>query len=134
MGKEGVKTVKRRPLTLRQKKLRANLMKGGKVTAKKAMIDAGYSPNTAKAKAGETLAKVGFPELLDKMGITDERLSQVIEEGLRAKKDNSNIPDQPTRHKFLETSLKLKSKFPSEKTELSGNIIIRVHNAVKEIV
>jgi len=54
----------------------------------------------------------GFQVLMEKSGITDDYLSQKLKEGLEADrlygKDNVPHPDYSTRHKYLETGLKLK--------------------------
>lgn len=103
--------------TLRQKKALDRIVEnGGNVS--KAMRDAGYSPATAKTPQKLTESKA-FLEIMQEAGVTDEKLTQVIKEGLDATKPivmgkDSNeafvdvIPDHPTRHKFLETSLKIK--------------------------
>jgi len=89
---------------------------GGNVS--KAMIDAGYSPATAKTPQKLTQSE-GFQMLMQQMGITDELLVETIKGVLSANKmvvmgkesTDSFVdiqPDHPTRHKFLETTLKLK--------------------------
>ena len=85
-------------------------------SVRKAMKKAGYktynrTPNLTKSK--------GFRELMEQMGISDEKLAQRLNEGLDAtkavvmgvKSEESFVdiqPDYVTRHKYIETSLKLK--------------------------
>lgn len=103
--------------TQKQAKALQNIVEnGGNVS--KAMIDAGYSPATAKTPSKLTRSK-SFLKVMEQAGITDEKLSEVIKEGLEANKvivmgkDSGEsfvdiTPDHPTRHKFLETALKVK--------------------------
>ena len=100
-----------------------------------AMIKAGYSPNTYVKPQNLTASKV-FREYLDQAGVTDDKLAKVLDEGLGAtravvmgvKSDDSFVdiqPDYNTRHKYLETGLKLKGHFTSEPdpTNINVNII-----------
>jgi hypothetical protein len=84
----------------------------------KAMKKAGYSPNTYKDPKKLTKSPA-FAEVLEKAGISDEQLAKVLKDGLGAtkaivmgiKSEESFVdvvPDHPTRHKFLETGLRLK--------------------------
>jgi len=73
----------------------------------------------------ENLGKLGFDELMDAIGLTDENLLVGIKEGRAAtqpittKDGVKAVPDYRTRHKYIETSLKLKGKL-SDKLELTG--------------
>lgn len=65
-------------------------------------------------------------------GIDNFRLTEVLEKGLSSEKtvsvfntdDKANvsvtIPDHPTRHKYLETALKINGDFAPEKREITG--------------
>ena len=90
----------------------------------KAMTKAGYPPTTAKNPQQLTRSK-GFKELMDKMGISDEKLAKRLNEGLDAtkavvmgvKSEDSFVdiqPDYITRHKYIETSLKLKGHLDNQ--------------------
>ena len=83
------------------------------------MRDAGYSVATAKTPSKLTNTQA-FQTFLQKAGVTDEKLVSVIKEGLEANKvvvmgkESQDAfvdvqPDHPTRHKFLETTLKIKN-------------------------
>ena len=78
-------------------------------------------------------------ELMDKMGISDEKLLNVLIEGLEANKvlgylnnkvngvekvsdEFVDVPDHAVRHKFLDTALKLKGAYSPEKVEHSGEV------------
>ena len=68
------------------------------------------------------------------MGVTDEKLAQVLNEGLEANKtvvmgkdSNESFvdiqPDHPTRHKFLETGLRLRGYAKDEAPNFNINFI-----------
>ena len=103
--------------TEKQKKALAKVLEnGGNVS--KAMKESDYSDAMAKNPQKLTQSQA-FQQYMQKAGVTDERLVSVIKEGLEANKvivmgkDSSESfvdiqPDHPTRHKFLETALKIK--------------------------
>lgn len=110
---------KKKPSLKQLKAMKLVVENGGNIS--KAMRDAGYSPETAKSpsKLTESLA---WQDLMEKH-FSDAKISKIIDEGLKAMKENAKmveVPDHATRHKFVETALKLKSKFPAEKHELTG--------------
>lgn len=89
---------------------------GGNVS--KAMIDAGYSPNTAKTPQKLTDSEY-VQALMAEVGLTDVDGFKVLKEGLGATKavvmaaesDDSFVdvqPDYAVRHKYLETMLKVR--------------------------
>ncbi len=88
-----------------------------------AMIKAGYPPTTAKNPQQLTRSK-GFKELMEQMGISDEKIAKRLDEGLDAtktivmgtKSEESFVdiqPDFAIRHKYIETALKLKGHLES---------------------
>lgn len=103
--------------TSKQQKALAKIVEnGGNVS--KAMRDVGYSANTAKTPQKLTESKA-FIEYMEKAGVTDEKLTTVIREGLDASKavvmgkesQESFVdvqPDYAIRHKYLETALRVK--------------------------
>lgn len=103
------------------------------VSVAKAMERAGYAKNTLRKPKNLTDSD-GFKELMLQMGIDDSKLLTVLNDGLQANKvisarnakeanaetdDFIEIPDHPTRHKFLETGLKLRGFLVENK---QGNI------------
>lgn len=86
-------------------------------SAGEAMRIAGYSKHTASKPSNMTRSQ-GFMALMDKMGISDKKLAEKLEEGLDAtravvmgSKEDSFVdiqPDFQVRHKYLETGLRLK--------------------------
>jgi hypothetical protein len=82
---------------------------------------AGYKENTCRVKQGAKLAQVmpTIQALMEKRGLTDDRLLDVLHEGLNAKKisyyqkdgivtDEREDRDLVTAHKYLDTGLKLR--------------------------
>lgn len=84
--------------------------------------------NIAKSIGAQNLSKLNFQELMDVMGITDEKLVAVGIEGLtksiRIASVNGKtqaVPDHATRHKYWDSFLKMRGKLDnSQKLELSG--------------
>lgn len=136
-GKVGRPKDKKDDLNIRERKFIKGLMDG--LTPTEAMRQAGYAENTALVKAGEKLEKVKptIKDLMDKRGLTDDKLLETLEEGLSATKvisaivikgkeedpaderdgmkdahsltrDFVDVEDYPTRHRYMETGLKLK--------------------------
>lgn len=100
--------------------------------------EVGYSKSISEKPALVTRSQ-GFIELLEKAGVTDDKLATVINEGLNATKvmvigkESSESfvdvqPDHPTRHKFLETSLKLKGHITKES---NNSNFIQINNTLK---
>lgn len=102
--------------TLKQKLAVKHIANGDSVRA--AMRKAGYSPNTAD-NPDHLLNRKGFAELLEQLGVTDLKIGERINEGLDATrtvvmgKDSNEAfvdiqPDYLVRHKYIETTLRLK--------------------------
>lgn len=96
----------------------ANLLDNGG-DLKKAMNDAGY----AKTRGSNVLLRSeNFIELLDEYGVTDVKIAQKLAEGLEATKsvvmEKGEFidvqPDFATRHKYLETLLKVKGHLSND--------------------
>jgi len=103
------------------------MVKDGK-PMNQAMIESGFSKNYVSTK----LKKTKSWDILLKREIKDEKLISVLNEGLDATKQSGTggmlldtekgqfghtdiqYPDYPTRHKYLETGLKLKNYFPKD--------------------
>lgn len=75
------------------------------------LLQAGYSQNVADSPQNVTESK-GFIKCIEQAGATDDKLSQVLMEGLNAKrpwgKNGDIYADYGVRHKYMETALKLK--------------------------
>jgi len=121
--------------TTRQKAVAKKIMESnGKKAVSKAMVEAGYSTETAKNPQQITRSK-GWEELMEEY-LPDELLQKVHREGLEATKiisanitygdadektnDFIDVPDYPTRKQYLELGYKVKNKI-KDKVEVSGD-------------
>lgn len=130
-------------MTLKQKTAaKKALENGGKIST--AMREAGYSPATAKtpqkltqSKAWEEILEKYFPDslLLDKglEGLDATRASNaailVQQDGTTIKAEEQGlieVPDYQTRHKYLETALKLKKRLGVEAN--GSSVAVQVNN------
>jgi len=111
-----INTVTRKPRTtptLRQKalykKITDNTEKGG-LTMKEAMLEVGYSINTAETPSKITKTK-SWIELMDEY-LPDQLLQQKHQEGLDATKqeDKEQVPDYAVRKQYLDLAYKIKGK------------------------
>ena len=130
--------------SLKRERLINNLLSGKFKTLKAAMLDAGYSENTADDQTAEVLGnprvRTAMQEAMVKDGVDENRLTKIISEGLDATKvisamvvapsgegmkdaggttkDFIEVPDYIARHKFLETALELRGDYPDKKSKL----------------
>lgn len=102
--------------TAKQKKAFKEIVENGRNKGE-AMIEAGYSENTAVAPTKVTESK-GWQQLMDEY-IPDELLQKVHKEGLEAVKleGGKKVADSAIRHKYLDTGYKLKRKYAGDKLE-----------------
>lgn len=119
--------------TPRQRKaaiaLSENISKKKPESIGKVLRDVGYTDEVSK-RPSQVIDSQGFKEVLEELGVTDDKLATVLADGLEANKvisakivakaneqtdDFIEVPDYPTRHKYLETGLRLKgySKEPA---------------------
>jgi hypothetical protein len=116
--------------TIKQKRALMKVVEnGGNIT--KAMKDVGYSLATVNNPDVLTSSK-GWQELLNEF-LPDGILLKTELEGLGATKiitsgaePNIEVPDHPTRHKYLETGLKIKGKIKDESTTEVKMLILRL--------
>lgn len=118
------KAVDKKP-TMKQKAVMLDLLENTGKPIGQAMLDAGYSPATAKNPEELTESK-GWKILMDEY-LPDKDVLQAHKEGLKATKvisalvvgkdadsktsDFIDVPDHPTRLKAVELAYKVKSKF-----------------------
>ncbi len=102
--------------------------------------------DSAKSIGSENLTKLDLVSLMNAQGLTDERLNDKLNEGLESMKqigarklvqgarvgheirvdsttdtdDFIDVPDMPTRHKYLETAYKLKGRLIA-RTDMTTN-------------
>jgi len=138
--------------TLTERKfIEAYIENYGNATKAYKAIHPDYNGENARILACQYLTKLNISsdELMNMMGMTDAYLQEKLDEGLNATKTISVIPLKPkeaeenstdlpkanskniefvdvddfaVRHKYLDTALKLKGKYPATKTinELTG--------------
>lgn len=85
---------------------------------KEALKLAGYSDNYIRTDGKKLIQKPAIQStlqiIMENVGITDEFLATKLKEGMESKKtigigeNSEEVKDMPTRHKYLETGLKLK--------------------------
>lgn len=106
--------------TQKQKKAMANLVENcGNVS--KSMRQAGYKNASAKNPKVLTESK-GWQELIEEY-LPDTLLAKVGREGLQATREGSDReeePDHAIRHRYLDTALKIKNKYPSSRLDLTS--------------
>jgi hypothetical protein len=123
-------------LTLKQRKWLAKYLECGNAT-EAAMQSYDCKDRETAAQIGwENLRKLDYTDFLEEAGITDKLLQEKILEGLDSTRtvsavktsknatadstDFVDVPDFLTRHKYLETALKLKRRLV-EKVDLTTN-------------
>ena len=136
--------------TIKERKfIEAYIENNGNATKAYQVTHPDYNGENAKVLGCRLLTKVNLSndELMNMMGMTDAYLQEKLDEGLNATKTISVIPIKPkeaqpnstdlkeansrniefvdvddfaVRHKYLDTALKLKNKYPAEKHELTG--------------
>lgn len=95
--------------------LKEYLKCGNATKAVQKVYKVGY--NSAKTMASDNLSKLNYQEFMEEAGITDKYLMTKVKQGLNSKRLFSShtepdkmVADMPTRHKYLETALKLKRR------------------------
>lgn len=145
LGKKGLQKKPRQYTSLKREKLIKNLLFNKFKTLKAAMLDAGYSENTANDQTAEVLGnprvRTTIREAMEKEGVDENRLTKIISEGLEAtkvisamaaassgegmknaggmSKDFIEVPDFLARHKFLQTALDLRGDYPDKKIDVN---------------
>jgi len=101
----------KKPPTFKQKRaamlIVENHLSSKPITLGKILIQAGYSHSVA-THPSQVLRSPTFIQILEDAGITDYKIADVMREGLAASKKGE--ADHNTRHKFLDTALRVKGK------------------------
>lgn len=123
-------------LTIKQRKWLALYVELGNATEAAMQVYDCKDRGAAATIGWENMRKLDTKDLMDAKGLTDDKLFSVLQEGLQAQRSISTIsgneanggtvdfveiPDYAVRHKYLETGLKLKDKFPRIKTDITTN-------------
>ena len=123
-------------------KISENIRKDKPEPIGKILKDVGYSDSISESPTFVTRSQ-GFIELLEKAGVTDDKLAKVLDEGLTASKtvvmgkDSGDSfvdiqPDHVTRHKYLETGLRLKGYGGKDDKGNSTNNYVQIINQTKD--
>ncbi|MGA1876377.1 MAG: terminase small subunit [bacterium] len=122
-------------LTERQRRFVDNFVDTGNATESARL--AGYSEKSANEIGYENLKKpvvrAAICVRMDQARITEPRLLKVLDEGLNAHVvkvfhhngtviESKEYPDYSIRHQYLETALKLRDMFPSQKVDITFNV------------
>lgn len=91
-----VNKIKRPPKTIKEKKWAKEYVKTGNATEAAARVYDVKNRDSANAVGNENIAKLSFVEILDKAGVTDERLAETLNEAMVANKLHSS-PTEPDR-------------------------------------
>ncbi len=110
----------------KQRKVAQILLEDTGTSVGQAMRDVGYSKGYAK-NPQDLIKTKSFQQILEEAGVSDEKLSKVLDEGLDAK--NKDGADYSVRHKYLETAIKVKGHIKdSEPTGNTYNTFIQQNN------
>lgn len=128
-------TTKRPPKTVKEKRwVKKYIEIGSGSEAAKQVYDV-TSDDSARAIASQNFQKIDMSSIMDAKGLTDERLVDVLDDGLQAEKvimsptePDRVVKDYAIRHKYLETALKLKGKLQpaSNQTNVQINTVIPI--------
>lgn len=116
MGNNVTPTPKQRAAA---KNILVNLSLEKPKTIKEVLMDTGYS-DTIATTPSQVTKSVGFIKALEEAGVTDEKLSQVMNEGLNATKSTGEA-DHAIRHRFLDTAIKAKGHMKPAEEQSSAN-------------
>ena len=138
--------LKDRSLTMKQRRwLEAYIATGNATEAAMQAYDV-KDRDSARALGSENLAKLSIAELLEEMGLSDVMLTSAIKEGVQATRSTNaaillttdgktvkaeeqgliETPDYATRHKYIETALKLKKKLGTNENQFN----VQVNNLI----
>lgn len=127
---------KRPPKTIKEKKFVNEYLKTGNATEAASKIYDVSNRNSARSIGSENLAKLDFPSILDRAGITDDFIAKTMKEGMEASKpisavsgkdageasmDFIDVPDWQARLKATELATKAKGHL-KDKIEHSGEV------------
>jgi hypothetical protein len=111
-------------LSIRDRKTVKGIIEGKPVS--KAMLEAGYAETTAHGKCSEKLKELQptLQALMDQKDLSDDKLLDVLGDGLEAVREGAQgkmLTDYGTRHRYLETALKLKGHL-RDKVDVGVNL------------
>jgi hypothetical protein len=135
-------------LTLKQRKFLKLYLELGNATEAAMRVYDVKDRDSANAIGSENLAKLSYSDLMEEAGITDKLLQEKILEGLSATRtisavkgtsanggttDFIDVPDFLSRHKYLETALKLKKRLTDRLDLTSGDKPIPILDTIVNV-
>lgn len=122
--------------TTKQRRAAKKLLENPGVGISRIMREVGYSPATAQNPSDLTESK-GWKELMEQY-LPDATLARVHMEGLSATRMSTSLtapdielPDFPTRHKYLETGYKLKGKLTPKDEGGDNGLVVNIMNFIQ---
>lgn len=116
--------------TLKQKRVLKKILENPSQPIGKSMMEVGYARNTAIAPHKNLQSSKGWEELVEQY-LPDSLLVEATLEGILEPKkihgtgDNFvELKDYGTVHKFVDTGLKIKNKFPKESRDTTINNVV----------
>lgn len=129
---------KRPPKTIKEKKFVKAYIETGNATEAAMQVYDCKDRDVAASIGGENLVKLEISSIMDNHGLTNDKLVEVLKNGLEANRvisaistdkeapgattDFIDVPDHATRHKYLETAFKLKGELGQKQEKPSGVI------------
>ena len=113
---------RQRKLTLRQRKWIKNYIEMGDATKAAMKAYNCKSKRTAESLGAQNLKNLDYSDMMELAGASDRILATKLKEGLESylhDRKGEQVPDFATRHRYLETALKLKKRL-NAKLEVTG--------------
>jgi len=134
-------SAKRPPKTLKERKFVKEYIKDGNGTRAASEVYDVSNNNSAAVIASQNLRRLNIYDVLDRAGVTDDKIAETIGEGMEANKpisavagkdaseasvDFIDVPDWQARLKATELASKMKGHL-KDKVEHSGSIVIPIY-------
>ena len=113
---------RQKKLTLRQRKWIKNYIEMGDATKAAMKAYNVKSRRSAQAIGAANLKNLDYSEMMELAGVSDQILARKLSEGLDSylhDRKGDVVPDFATRHRYVETALKLKKRL-NQKLEVTG--------------
>lgn len=125
---------------LREKKfIRAYIENGGNATKAYLAINPEYKGENERILGHQYLTKLNISdeEIMEELGLTDNYIYEKLKEGTEATKVTRlgmEVEDYAVRHQYLETTLKLRNKYPIEKHKIDIEGELKITDARQKIL
>lgn len=143
-----METAKRPPKTLKEKRFLKKYLEIGNATEAASQVYDVVDRNSAKALASQVLAKLTITDVLDKIGVTDEKIAQTVMDGMEANKpisavsgkdaseasvDFIDVPDWTARLKATELASKMKGHLKDRVDLTSGDVPFPIYGGRSKV-